>query len=500
MSASLTATGSIQVTRTSIILEPDLARVLLRPFTPGSSQRADRVIARIISLPEDRVSVLLDEICAEFSERHQEIRKRFLERFEQVREMVRPTSSLLKDEDLSQLRRMLIGSYFLAEYSLEAAALFNPSIVPHPDQAGLPSGALRFVLSLRATGEGHISSITFRTGIILPDHRIEVCTPTGLLTEPDQIPNALYEKGLFARKLAELGLAGEFSHRVMDQLGESFTLDQLRTSLQTEQFRLPHGMTQEDQNTAQGIWTLVRSNYEVQFQPELHLSERVLFPATPSQRNGIEDARFVCFRNEDGSHIYYATFTAFDGRVVMPELVETSDFLLFRFITLNGPAAQNKGMALFPRKINGLYAMLSRQDNENIYLMFSDNIHFWNERQMLLKPMFDWELVQLGNCGSPIETEAGWLVLSHGVGPMRKYCIGAFLLDRDDPSKVIGRLREPLIKPNENEREGYVPNVVYTCGALLHHGQLIIPYGMADHATSFATVPLAEVLAAMRTE
>ena len=242
---------------------------------------------------------------------------------------------------------------------------------------------------------------------------------------------------------------------------------------------------------------LARSNYDVQFRPEQELSERVLFPATPSQRNGVEDARFVLFQNEDGTHVYYATFTAYDGKVVMPELVETCDFLHFRFITLNGPAAQNKGMALFPRKINGRYAMLSRQDNENIYLMFSDNVHFWNERKVLLKPVFPWELVQLGNCGSPIETEAGWLVLSHGVGPMRKYCIGAFLLDRDDPAKVIGRLREPLLKPNQNEREGYVPNVVYTCGALLHNGELIIPYGLADHATGFATVPLADVLAAM---
>ena len=216
---------------------------------------------------------------------------------------------------------------------------------------------------------------------------------------------------------------------------------------------------------------LARSNYEVQFRPEQQISERILFPATPSQRNGIEDARFVCFQDDDGTPLYYATFTAYDGRVVVPELVETADFLHFRFRTLNGPAAENKGMALFPRKINGRYAMLSRQDNENIYLMFSDNVHFWNERQVLLTPAFPWELVQLGNCGSPIETDAGWLVLSHGVGAMRKYCIGAFLLDRDDPAKVIGRLREPLIKPNENEREGYVPNVVYTCGALLHNGR-----------------------------
>jgi predicted GH43/DUF377 family glycosyl hydrolase len=252
-----------------------------------------------------------------------------------------------------------------------------------------------------------------------------------------------------------------------------------------------------DQNTIRGMLALAQFNYEVQFQPQQQLSERVLFPATPSQRNGIEDARFVCFQKDDGSYVYYATFTAFDGKVILPELVETADFLRFRFITLNGPAAENKGMALFPRKVNGLYAMLSRQDNENIYIMFSDDVHVWNERKVLLKPMFPWELVQLGNCGSPIETAAGWLVLSHGVGPLRTYCIGAFLLDLEDPGKVIGRLREPLLKPNQSERQGYVPNVVYTCGALVHNGELIIPYAMADHATGFATAPLDEVLAAI---
>jgi predicted GH43/DUF377 family glycosyl hydrolase len=482
---------SIHLKRTATILQPDQSRVLLRPFSPGEPEQVGRIIARIMSLPEEQVGALLDGVSAEFSQRHQEIRKVFLERFEQVRE------SLQTDEELSEQRRLLIGSYFLAEYSLESAALFNPSIVPHPDQTDLPPGALRFILSLRATGEGHISSITFRTGIIHPDQRIEVSTPTGFLAEPRQLPNPLYEKALFGRKLSELGLTAESTRRVMSRLGESFALEELRASLQTEQFRLPDGMTQEDQNAAQGIWMLARSNYEVQFQPEQQLSERIIFPATPSQRNGIEDARFVCFKNDDGTHIYYATFTAFDGKIVVPELVETSDFLLFRFRSLNGPAAENKGMAIFPRKIGGLYAMLSRQGNENIYLMFSDNVHFWNERKVLLEPTFPWELVQIGNCGSPIETDAGWLVLSHGVGPMRKYCIGAFLLDHDDPAKVIGRLREPLLQPNQDEREGYVPNVVYTCGALLHNGELIIPYGMADHATGFATAPLAEVLAAM---
>lgn len=479
--------SSIRVQRTSTILRPDQSRVLLRPFRHEDPERSRRIIARIMSLPENQVGPLLNDVAAEFSRRHQQIHKSFLERFEQVRDLV------MTDEVISEQRQLLIGSYFVCEYSLESAALFNPSIVPHPDQSDLPPGALRFILSLRATGEGHISSITFRTGIIHADHGIEVLPPAGFLTEPRQIPKPSYDKALFERKLLELGLANEFTRRAMDKFGESFALEELRVSLKVEMNQSPVS----DQNAIRGMLALAQSNYEVQFQPQQQLSERVLFPATPSQRNGIEDARFVCFQKDDGSYVYYATFTAFDGKVILPELMETADFLRFRFITLNGPAAENKGMALFPRKVSGLYAMLSRQDNENIYIMFSDDVHFWSERKVLLKPMFPWELVQLGNCGSPIETEAGWLVLSHGVGPLRTYCIGAFLLDLDEPGKVIGRLREPLLKPNQSERQGYVPNVVYTCGALVHNGELIIPYAMADHATGFATVPLDEVLAAM---
>jgi len=483
---------SIDVKRHAIVLKPDQSRVLLRPFNPGDPARIGRIIARIMSLPEEQIGPLLNEISAEFSQRHEQIRKLFLERFELIAKLV-PTEA-----GISEQRRLLIGSYFLAEYSLESAALFNPSIIPDPDQTGLAPGALRFILSLRATGEGHISSITFRSGIIHPDHRIEVSTAAGFLTEPRQIPNPLYEKPQFLKKLSELGLLCEFTDRVIGKLGELFSLEELLAGLQAEaEHSRSSDMTVADHDAARGIWMLARSNYEVQFQAQQLLSERIIFPATPSQRNGVEDARFVCFANDDGTRVYYATFTAFDGRVIMPQLVQTSDFLLFRFITLNGRAAENKGMALFPRKINGLYAMLSRQDNENIYVMFSDSVYFWHERQMLLKPIFPWELVQLGNCGSPIETDAGWLVLSHCVGPMRKYCIGAFLLDRDDPTKVIGRLREPLLKPNENEREGYVPNVVYTCGALVQNGELIIPYAVADHATGFATVALKDVLAAM---
>ena len=289
---------------------------------------------------------------------------------------------------------------------------------------------------------------------------------------------------------------GDVSRQVLQQLGDNFTLRELRDRLGLTEKEL-NARDQETESVARKILTLAQSNYEVQFEPGSRVSERVLFPTTPSQSNGIEDARFVAFQNDDGSHTYYATYTAYDGRLILPQFIETPDFLHFKFVTLNGPAVQNKGMALFPRKINGQYAMLGRQDYENIYIMFSDHLHFWHSTQLLLKPASPWEFIQMGNCGSPIETDAGWLVISHGVGPMRKYCIGAFLLDRDDPTKVLGRLREPLIKPDGGEREGYVPNVVYSCGSLIHQGLLVIPYAMSDYATTFATVPVAEVLAAM---
>jgi predicted GH43/DUF377 family glycosyl hydrolase len=481
----------VHVKRTPLVLMPDQSRVLLRPFVPGDSERIRGIVSRIMALPESEIGPLSKAVYLDFCQRHRDVRKVFLERFGQISQLAG------SDVNISEQRKLLIGSYFMAEYSLESAALFNPSIVAHPDQTGLPSGALRFILSLRATGEGHISSITFRTGIIHPDQQIEVLAPSGFVTEPCQVPNSHYEKALFGRKLCELESSGEFSRRVLSTLGNSFVLEDLRVSLKDETNRQNGGLSPEDRSAAKGIWMLARSNYEVQFPPEQLLCERIIFPATPSQRNGMEDARFVLFRNDDGTDTYFATFTAFDGRIVMPELVETADFLLFRFITLNGPAARDKGLAMFPRKVNGLYMMLSRQDNENVCLMSSDNVHFWDECRVILKPEFPWELVQLGNCGSPIETDAGWLVLSHGVGPVRKYCIGAFLLDRDDPSKVIGRLREPLLKPNQDEREGYVPNVVYTCGALVHNGDLVIPYGIADHATGFATIELSSILAAM---
>ncbi len=477
------------VKRTAIFINPDRARVLIRPFTPASEQRIVRIIARLLALAEGEIEALLVQVLTEFSGRHQKTRELFLERFE----FVRPY--LVTDLELSEARRLVIGAYFTHEYSLEAAALFNPSIVAHPDQTDLPPGALRFVLSLRATGEGHVSSITFRTGVVDANNEISINTPTRFVTEPKPVSDALFDRPRFAQQLAELGFAGEFTRRTLAALDNPFSAAQLRAAVALVHNQMAPHEPLGTEKSASAILNLAASNYQVRFPADQRMSERVIFPRSPSQSNGIEDARFVEFHQDDGTRTYFATYTAYDGRLTHPQLLETSDFLDFTFVTLTGAAVQNKGMALFPRKIGGQYAMLSRQDNENIFLMFSEDRHFWRSATMIVKPTFAWEFVQLGNCGSPIETERGWLVLSHGVGAMRKYSIGAFLLDRDDPTKVLGRLREPLITPTEDEREGYVPNVVYSCGALLHGRELVIPYAVSDFATRFATVSLDAVLA-----
>jgi predicted GH43/DUF377 family glycosyl hydrolase len=479
----------LHVKRIGPTLVADPSRVLMRPFRPSTDDIARRIVARVMALPEDEAAGLLGSIFSEFSSRHERVDAFFRKRFEQVKIYLEPGAPL------SDERRMLIGAYFTHEYSIEAAALFNPSIVPHPDQSGLPQGSLRFILSLRATGEGHISSIAFRTGTVNAQGSITLTPPVPFVTEPERVPDVAYAKGLFTHKLEGAGVQNDFGRRVLDKLHEDFTLKELRAVLHAS--GLPDISDAKASRAARGILLLAESDYEVNFAPDSHVSQRVLFPSAPSQSNGIEDARFVRFQNDDGRFNYYATYTAYDGKATLPQLLETPDFLHFKFSMLNGPAVENKGMALFPRKVNGRYAMLSRQDDENLLIMFSNNVHFWSEPKLLVVPAQPWEFFKIGNCGSPIETEAGWLVLSHGVGAMRKYCLGAFLLDLNDPTRVIRRLREPLLCPNEAERDGYVPNVIYTCGVLLHGQELVIPYAMSDSATSFATVSLEELLAAM---
>lgn len=481
----------MDVQRTGIILKPTNSRVVLRPFAIASESRIERILGRIATLSDDEVGQQLESVMREFHERHQRTRDFFLRRFDQVRKY------LLTDLPVCERRQILIGAYFTSEYALESAALFNPSMVWHPDQSGLPEGSRRFIISLRATGEGHISSITFRSGRIDAGNRICIDEPTRFATAPELVPNALYEKNLFHRKLTELGINGPLTDQVIVALGERFTLDELDRTIRTV-MKSQRARQREFEPIAHTMLVLAKANYEIRFDPAQSISERIIFPSSPTETNGIEDARFVRFAHEDGRICYYATYTAYDGRVTLPQMLETEDFLHFKMSTLNGPEVKNKGFALFPRMVNGQYAMLSRQDNENVFLMYSDLPHFWYTKELIARPTYPWEFVQLGNCGSPIETEAGWLVLTHGVGPMRRYAMGAYLLDLDDPAKVIGRLETPLLEPNANEREGYVPNVVYSCGAVIHGRELVIPYAMSDYASTFATVPLDDVLGAMK--
>lgn len=481
----------VPVFRTSIRILPNPARVLFRPFNVGDDKRILRILARVLSLSDEETDQEMEYVHSEFRSRHQHLNDYFMRRYEQVRDQI-PT-----DEPLTETRKQLIGAYFTLEYSLESAALFNPSIVWHPDQRNLPEGTRRFVVSLRAVGEGHVSSINFRSGTVDITGNVTLDDDSPYVIPPEIVPHQKYEKVLFERKLTELNRLNPFAADVLATLEDNFTIDQLRTNLSLirRQYRQ---RTADILQEGDAILNLALANYEIFYHPETDLSERIIFPTAPNESNGIEDARFVRFEEKDGSVRYYATYTAYDGRTIFPQLLETMDFLRFKISTLNGPEVQNKGFALFPRRINGLYGMISRQDGENIYIMFSDNLNFWYEKKLLMRPTYPWEYVQLGNCGSPIETEAGWLLLTHGVGPMRKYAIGAALLDRNDPTKVIGRLKAPLMTADANEREGYVPNVVYSCGAVVHSGNLILPYAMSDYASGFAMIHMKDLLDAMK--
>ena len=431
----------------------------------------------------------MDRLRAELGSRHTDLEGSWLRHFHSIR-------AYLPNRALSEERRLVLGAYFTGEYAVESVALFNPSIVPHPDQTNVAEGDLRFVLSLRAVGEGHISSIEFRTGVIRRNHAIEIDKTSGLVIAPEIDPEPTFPKSIFLHKLNDNGLENNWSRSVMNRLGETFSRSDLDDAMQRASHEAqPH--SEDVRQTIEFLHWVVESNYEVNFDPANPLSERVIFPVSLNETNGIEDARFVRFVDEDKRATYYATYTAYDGRRTLPQLIETSDFLQFRVRTLSGPAIQNKGMALFPRRIDGRFAMLSRYDDENLFLMFSEDRYFWRNPQLLLQPCWSWEFVKIGNCGSPIETDAGWLVLTHGVGPMRKYCISATLLDLEDPSKVIGRLKAPLLEPAAHRMDGYVPNVVYTCGALIHGGQLILPYGLNDTEATIVTIELEKLLAAL---
>ena len=477
----------VPVKDTGIVLAHDSRRIIARPQVPFNESRIERIISRVLSLEEADVQKELRDVLDKFSHRHHNAKLLLERQFDFVRRY------MPSDIPPSPERKLLIGSYFLAEYSFESAALFNPSIVPHPDQSGLPEGSLRFILSLRATGEGHISSLTFRSGCIDANNTITIDAPQGFATPAEMKANSLYDKASFVRKLREMDSYNDFSNSITGSLPDEFTFDNLMEKVKLYAFN-HKPVSLSDRLTSDKILWLARCNYEAHFDPSVSLSERVLFPLSPSEQNGIEDARFVLFTDNDGSKKYYATYTAYDGKAILPQVMETENFEHFKMITLNGNAALNKGMALFPRRINGLYAMISRQDNENLFLMYSDNIHFWHESVPLMKPSYPWEFVQVGNCGSPIETDAGWLLITHGVGPFRQYSISAVLLDKENPLKILGRLQEPLIQWTEANRWGYVPNVVYTCGALLHKDMLVLPYAMSDHQSAISLIPLSALI------
>ena len=482
---------NLPIRRYQIVLEREDERVIIRPFLPSSRKQIATIIGRTLALTESEVVAELEELDSGFDARHYDIESQLLKNYAQVQ------SEIFTQRPLSRARELLIGAMFSGEYALEAAALFNPSIVPHPDQSGLQAGELRFIMSLRATGEGHISSIEFRQGVISPSGDISITPTSRYVSLPEVLPNPGYRKQPFLTKLVEMGYDNDCANSVMERLDAEFSGIDLAASVSSVKQEC-RPLNQDQRRALECIQWLADSNYELRFSQKLALSERLIFPVSVNESNGIEDARFVRFTDDDGSVMYCATYTAYNGHTILPQFIETLDFLHFKILTLNGSAVQNKGMALFPRKIDGHYAMLSRQDDENLFVMFSDNLHYWSDPLLILRPKESWEAVKIGNCGSPIETEAGWLVITHGVGPMRKYCIGAALLDLGDPTRVIGRTKMPLLCAEGAERDGYVPNVVYSCGSLIHAGQLILPYAMSDTATAIVSFPLDALLATLK--
>ena len=484
-------TNELVVSRTSGVLKPDPRRVVARLFVPGhehlayGQSRATPVLERILALDHEVVAATLSATMDKFSARYDDLPAVLAENFASVAHRVGASS------DLPEPTRLLVGAYFTHEYSIEAAALFNPSIVLHPDQRDLMPGEARVVLSLRAVGEGHLSSIEFRTGVAGPDGQVRIDESANHLVV-GQPCEATFDRRLFQRALSELGDAGEDAAYVLDTLPDPFTAGELDHALGTLYDQLLTRRTAD--RTIEHLRWVASCNYQVRFPEDSQLSQRVLLPVAPSESHGMEDARFVRFTDDDSTVTYYGTYTAFDGAHVAPQMLKTSDFNVFRVSQLAGPAATNKGMALFPRRINGRYVALSRWDRENNAITTSTDGHVWDDPTTVQTPVQPWELIQLGNCGSPIETPEGWLVLTHGVGPMRSYAIGALLLDLEDPTRLIAQLADPLLSPTEAEREGYVPNVAYSCGALAHGERLIIPYGCADTSIGIAVIDLPHLL------
>ncbi|HVT88365.1 MAG TPA: glycoside hydrolase family 130 protein [Tepidisphaeraceae bacterium] len=475
----------MKVRKLEIQLRGDDRRVIARPFIVNTA-RVGAVMHRIEQLAEATVEKLLENLRRDFYQRHHETASIFEENYR-----VAAARIGWKDE-WSLSRRHLAGAYFTMEYSVDSAALFNPSIVAHPDQSNAPRGGLKFIMSLRATGEGHVSSVVFRTGTINNKQCVELDPAATTLHRARIVPDRQYHKPTFRQKLNELGVLQSVIDIVLGKLNETFTIIDYNDVVEDTR-PLMQNIAGSNEAVRTMSW-LVSSNYHITLAADANLSELVIFPNSEGESHGIEDLRLVRFVEDDGQVFYYGTYTAYDGVRTLPMMICTRDFKRVEVHSLNGPGAANKGLALFPRRIGGRYIMCSRIDGENLYINTSDSAYFWESATRLATPRYPWEFMQIGNCGSPLETKEGWLLLTHGVGAMRSYAIGAVLLDLNDPLKVIGHLPEPLITPTDGDREGYVPNVVYSCGAIIHDNYLYVPYAQADKSTTMAAVSMDELL------
>ena len=483
----------IPVERQSVKIYPDPTRVIARFFFYGEN-RAKDIIKKVLGLKEQDVTTIILPLLQEYSKRHRKITNIFFRHCERVKKII--TDQGINVADLSAYRKLLIGSYFTHEYSIESSAFFNPCCVEDPDQTELVEGQKRVIISFRAVGEGHISSIAFRRAIIDHHNNITVIPAGEYIDEAEVIRNANYSRQLFFNKASESNIDQSVIDEVKGRVDDVFEYSTLQKVIRG--LKDKNNNDENRKNEFNKVLWLADVYHEINFSLDTDISDRVIFPISEFERNGIEDARFVRFVEDDGRVIYYATYTAYDGTMILPKLLQTTDFYDFKVRPLYGSGAQNKNLALFPRRINGKYAMMSRIDGVNNYIMYSNNVLIWENPQLLQEPKFPWEFIQIGNCGSPIETDYGWIMVTHGVGSMRRYCLGVSLLKKDDPSVEIGRLDEPILLPNEDEREGYVPNVVYSCGSIINNGKLIVPYGLADHSSSFVSVDLNALLQKLR--
>ena len=474
----------MMITKSAIRLHATPKAVITRYLEFNGTSRIQNVISRIAALTDEEATDIMNNLMIEFNGRHRDIHHIFQDHFNKINELKLPGN-----EQFSETKQSLLGAMFTMEYSIQSAALFNPSIVQHPDQGNLQPGEQRFIMSLRATGEGHISSIVFKTGVVDKEGKITLNEAPDFFTRLAKHTAYHYKKS-FLKTCAQRKPG--FNEAVLDFFPPTFTAAFIDTIAAIK--------SEEDVSIIASIATLqqvVDTNYELLSSAHLPMNGKVIFPNAKSECMGMEDVRFVKFEDE-GKICYYGTYTAYNGHQIKTQLLETTNFDVFKIRTLYGAAVSDKGMALFPEKVNGQYVMISRQGGEMINIMFSDDLYYWQNYQQLMQPAYPWEMLQLGNCGSPVKTDKGWLLLTHGVGLMRTYVISAILLDLQDPTKIIGRLTRPLIKADETEREGYVPNVVYTCGLLQHSKLLLIPYAVSDSATGFVTVDTDEILNEMK--